>query len=528
MHVRYLPCRLLWELTKGKHGETKYIPNHPNRSNGYTSTIGLVGDNVKTGAVDPVVLPTAPARCRSTTPGALSSGELRLSHVPSLSVAERRGSGRSRFDLGKPYKLRYRAKSHRDLPHVVKFSGGRSSGMLLFTLLENRILDAERGDVIIFNNTSAEHPNTYRFARDCAKASERYGIPFFWVEYQTYEDARNGEWTRLNSYRLVNRLPRSRANPDGFHWRGEVFEELLSWSGYLPNQFRRICTRSMKLETTRAFMADWLGSKESIPRLGHFDEQSRLDVDHLYWRHVRNGGGVPKDIFLRKREFALTRPHVRPAQRYADYCPAWTAFENPTLNGKAYGGQARFGKGGAEYLAFVGLRGDEDARVERVRARNGPGSSGHTGEHVYMPLADMRVSRADANAFWDRQDWDLALPSEGTLSNCVYCFLKGGANLRSVHGLMEEQKHVEIPGFGLLAGTPCDFDWWARIERMYGRDLKAENRQRRTKGAGYVGFAGNRGMLFERIAEGMRPEVGVPLGNVKTFGNASLPCDCTE
>ena len=103
--------------------------------------------------------------------------------------------------------------------------------MLLFTLLENRILDANRRDVIVFNNTSAEHPGTYRFARDCKKVSSRYGIPFFWVEFQTYEDARNGEWTRLPSYRLVNDQPKSPDNPDGFHWRGEVFEELLSWSG---------------------------------------------------------------------------------------------------------------------------------------------------------------------------------------------------------------------------------------------------------------------------------------------------------
>lgn len=54
--------------------------------------------------------------------------------------------------------LRYRARAHGDLPHVMKFSGGRSSGMLLFTLLENGLLSAERGDVVVFNNTSCEHP----------------------------------------------------------------------------------------------------------------------------------------------------------------------------------------------------------------------------------------------------------------------------------------------------------------------------------------------------------------------------------
>ena len=59
--------------------------------------------------------------------------------------------------------------------------------------------------MVVFNNTSCEHPETYRFAATCKEIVEqRYGVPFFWVEYQTHEDARRGEWTRVQSYRLVN------------------------------------------------------------------------------------------------------------------------------------------------------------------------------------------------------------------------------------------------------------------------------------------------------------------------------------
>ena len=126
-----------------------------------------------------------------------------------------------------PYRIhtfRYRAKRHRELPHVVKFSGGRSSGMLLFAMLENGFLRQERGDVVVFNNTSCEHPETYRFVAECKKRVEAAGVPFFFVEFQTYEDARQGEWRRLPSYRLVNELPFSEDNPGGFRWRGEVFE----------------------------------------------------------------------------------------------------------------------------------------------------------------------------------------------------------------------------------------------------------------------------------------------------------------
>ena len=448
-----------------------------------------------------------------------------LHDIPKLVVSKRLRTPPPRHDPAKEYQFRYRARKHRDLPHVMKFSGGRSSGMLLFTLLENRILVPERGDVIVFNNTSSEHPDTYRFARDCKTAACRYGIPFFWVEFQTYEDARNGEWTRLPSYRLVNDRPKSPDNPDGFHWRGEVFEELLSWSGYVPNQFRRICTQSLKLETTRLFLKDWLACKPEIPRLGHYGNGSRVDIDSMFHKHKRNRGGVPKEIFLEKRAYALTRPHVRPEQRYEDFSSSWRLFENRALKGKIYGNKAWFGDGGAEYVAFVGLRGDEQLRVKRMEERNnGSVMSGYEGEHVYMPLSDMAVARDDVNTFWERQKWDLSLPKEGGLSNCVYCFLKGVANLRRVHRWMEKEKQRDVPYFGTLADTPSDISWWVRMERTYGRDLEAEKRKiTGDPKSNFVGFFGtsSNGFSYDTLARNDD-------SNLSGLSETFLPCDCTE
>jgi predicted phosphoadenosine phosphosulfate sulfurtransferase len=87
----------------------------------------------------------------------------------------------------------------------IKFSGGRSSAMMLMKLLENNQLNPKRGDVIIFNNTSAEHSATYEFTRQMKKiAEEKYSIPFFWIEYQTYEDSSGTyQWSRKPSYKLV-------------------------------------------------------------------------------------------------------------------------------------------------------------------------------------------------------------------------------------------------------------------------------------------------------------------------------------
>ena len=102
-----------------------------------------------------------------------------------------------------------------------------------------------------------------------------------------------------------------------------------------------------------------------------------------------------------------------------------------------------------------------------------------------MPLGDMAVTRDDVNAFWDRQDWDLSLPSNAGLSNCVFCFLKGLANLQHICQQLEQAATSDVPGFGPLAGTPCDLAWWNRIEREYGRDLLAEGRKVRGNSTRY-------------------------------------------
>ncbi len=400
--------------------------------------------------------------------------------------------------------------------------------MLLFTLLENGFLQQERGDVVVFNNTSCEHPETYKFAAECKRIVEsQYGIPFFFVQFQSYEDARQGEWRRLPTYRLVNEKPWSEANPDGFRWRGEAFEELLSLKAYLPSQFRRVCTSSLKLEITRQFLRDWLASKESIPRLGHGLQASQVDVDEMHVRHVRSRGGVPKSILAAKREYVLSRPTGRPEQRYGDFSAPARPFENPALSGKVFGQKAWFGTGGIEYVAFIGLRGDEQLRVARVEARASDihANADYKGEHVYMPLTQMHIAREDVNRFWLQQGWGLKLAADGALSNCVYCFLKGVGNLKQVHGAMETRKRRKVRGFGSTIDTPCDIEWWQRMERTYGRDLVQEKRERTNENASdFIGFFGaSSGFSYELLA--------TSAGNgedLSRFQNTVLPCDCTD
>ena len=447
--------------------------------------------------------------------------------VPRLTVSH--GAQRSaQHEVKEGHFFRYRARGHRDLPHVMKFSGGRSSGMLLFTLLENGLLSAERGDVVVFNNTSCEHPETYRFVARCKEIVEEcYGIPFFWVEFQTYEDARRGEWTRLESYRLVNSRPASKANPHGFRWRGEVFEELLSHAAYVPNQFRRVCTSTLKLEATRLFLKDWFASKEGIPQLGHSRSRSRVDLDIMYRRHRNSRGAVPPDIFLRKKEYVLSQSPRRPRQRFVEFSAATKPFTNQTLKDKVFGDSAWFGPGAIEYVAFIGLRGDEQLRVAKVEARkaNAHANPGYEGEHVYMPFSDMNVSRQDVNRFWDRQSWGLQLPDDGALSNCVYCFLKGVGILEQVRNTMELRKYAHVPDFGSLVDTPCDVRWWSAMEQKYGRDLEAEKRVRTgANSSSFIGFFGASTEFSYQVLGNSQREGS----DLTRFASSVLPCDCTD
>lgn len=452
-----------------------------------------------------------PARCqpasRRTRKGRIGPP----TGVPRLSFARRSSpDGRRVTKAGDA--IYYDVKDHRWVPHVVKFSGGRSSGMLLFTLLENGLLDADRGDVVVFNNTSAEHPKTYEFAKRCKRVVENhYDIPFYWLEFQTYEDARSGEWSRLQTYRMVKPRERSGRVPDGYHSKGEVFEEMLSWTGYVPNQFRRTCTKSLKLETTRLFLLDWFAGKGETPHLGHHGAESRMTDDTIVERHKRNRGGVPGKILLDKKEYVRGLPVHRPVQRFADYSPAFRDFTVPVGGGPGE-------EGPPEYVALIGLRGDEGHRVSRMRERNSGMAQveGIEGEHVYMPLADIGVTREDVNAFWQRQKWDLEVPHDVNLSNCVYCFLKGVGNLRRLRTRTGRRLRKG------LEDTPSDIAWWDRMERRYGRDLQAEGRPEKGSPNRFIGFFGSGGLTYGRLTE---------LGRGSTDPDTdagSLSCDCTD
>ena len=379
-------------------------------------------------------------------------------------------------------KLHYFKEYHKKLPHIVKFSGGRSSGFLLLNMLERGYLNSSRGDVVIFNNTSAEHPKTYEFVRKCKYECEKYDIPFFILEFQTYEDCKNGIYNRFKTYRLVNEFPYSEENPNGYRHKGEVFEEMVSWQMYLPNVMSRICTKNLKTDVTEMFLDDWLLGFSYIDQQGHYGKSSRILLDELYAQHIRNGGGVPFEIFKKKKEYVLNCPIQRKKQYFKDFTKASINNQNIYVNNEI------------EYNSFIGFRYDEPHRIERMLRRNNLQKEEisyikEKNEHIYMPLIDNKITQKEIKEFWDGYKWDLGLPYDGTLGNCVFCFMKGN-KLYNIKDVKNEF-------------SPLNIDWWIYMEEKYQRDLLAEGREKSSDNSNdFVNFFGvDKNLSYKKIKE---------------------------
>ena len=406
--------------------------------------------------------------------------------------------------------ISYYSPEHEALPHVVKFSGGRSSAMMAFQLAELGALRRERGDVVLFANTSAEHPGTYAFARECKERLEReYGLPFLWYEFCTVEDASRGTYMRQASYRLVCSNP-VEEDPNGYRSRGEVFEELLSFQGQLPTPHSRSCTAKLKLYPSHALLADWLGSGDGPRHAGHYSPHSFVRPAAAFTQHRRNRGVQDETAYLRRVAYMTQQPHSRPAQRWADFTAVPFHKPEPDLPGPA----ELWGPEAVQFVTLLGLRGDEGRRIGRIESRSmlaenaaGPNCSIRTqppGERPYFPLAEWGESAASVRAYWSERDFDLEIPDGA--GNCTFCFMKGTKELAAL---------AQCPDPSRVAGAPSDIAWWADVEQRYRREAPS----RSGAGTSVFGFFGVHGPSFAEVARG---ETG------HRYATGEPACDCTD
>jgi len=123
-----------------------------------------------------------------------------------------------------PYKI--------DPPFYVSFSGGRTSGYMLWHVLDAWGGTLPEGGHVLFANTGREHEATLQFVDE---VSHRW-CPVTWLEW------RNGE----RPYEVVTFDTASR--------NGEPFAALIAKRKYLPNPVTRFCTSDLKVLTMRRYL----------------------------------------------------------------------------------------------------------------------------------------------------------------------------------------------------------------------------------------------------------------------------------
>ncbi len=403
-------------------------------------------------------------------------------------------------------------------------------------LLKQKTLKPERGDVVVFNNTSAEHPATYEFTRKMkALAEKKYNIPFFWIEYQTYEDSGRHGWRRNTSYRLVNENPCSDKNKDGYSYKGEVYEEMVSLSGFLPNMQTRTCTQALKIFITNSFLTDWFAQKPGIERLGHYGETARMTDEDVITAHKAHRGSTPDKILLTKREFVRKMDFVREQGLWKNFTNSDLCFNNEEIKNSVIGDKGQlFGDHAIAYVSCLGIRKDEETRADKIKARisaarRGKGKSlfdQPPRESVLTPLVDDNVSQQDVTDFWKKQAFDLDLPDSGLFSNCVYCPLKGKKKLAEIAA-------KELSEYKQCDPIPASIDWWIKMEKKYNRDLKAEKRRVTSENdIVYIGFFGaTNELVYSQIKKQAELNNSGKAGKINAEyleDESYVPCHCTD
>lgn len=141
-----------------------------------------------------------------------------------------------------PYKL--------DGKICVSFSGGSSSGFMLYNLLQH---NAKEDLCVIFANTGLEHEETLKFVRRCA---EEWDVYINWVEYAGKKELKSVTFDTASR-------------------KGEPFDKLVSDEKCLPNVWMRFCTNKLKIKLIKQMAQKCIG-KNYTECIGiRYDEPKR-------------------------------------------------------------------------------------------------------------------------------------------------------------------------------------------------------------------------------------------------------------
>jgi len=182
-------------------------------------------------------------------------------------------------------------------PTCISFSGGRTSGYMLYKILEAHNMSLPNDAIVCFANTGKECEETLEFVRDC---EVNWGVEIHWLEY-VYAPETSKRFKKVN-FETASR-------------NGEPFAASIDQNGkpYLPNPVARICTTNLKIRVIDKYLkslgrehnerSDWVGIRA--------DEQRRAAKIERH-RTPLVTAGVTKEIvgdFWRAQSFDLKLPN---------------------------------------------------------------------------------------------------------------------------------------------------------------------------------------------------------------------------
>ena len=148
---------------------------------------------------------------------------------------------------------------HIEGPALISFSGGRTSGFMLYQILQAYDGTLPADVYVTFANTGKEMPETLDFVRDCG---EHWDVDIYWLELDIHEE-RPVYRTKEVTHETASR-------------HGEPFEALINRKKMLPNPVMRICTQELKMNVMKRFMQE-RGYKEWTNVVGlRYDELRRV------------------------------------------------------------------------------------------------------------------------------------------------------------------------------------------------------------------------------------------------------------
>ena len=165
---------------------------------------------------------------------------------------------------------------------VASFSGGRTSAFMVLELIKK--FGKENVDVLFFN-TGAEHPKTYKFIRDF--------VNYFDIDLTCIEVAVNhGGMGRkfLNGWNIVD--------VNDMKWDMRLMRDVMAKYGR-PSHNAAVCTRELKQYTSERYVKHTYGVGNYEVWLGmRADEPRRVHVGRKGYRYLAEISDVDKEDVL--------------------------------------------------------------------------------------------------------------------------------------------------------------------------------------------------------------------------------------